>query len=108
VIIDMAIDNQGFNRFEIFIIWKLVYHRWWCAKHLARRDAAKGAPDRQYDAAADAIDKLVKMKLVQSMKKQGRDDICVPRHLKHFFEKVLHEYRGKEGYEFIRGLEYIK
>ncbi|MGA9139432.1 MAG: hypothetical protein WBZ29_04355, partial [Methanocella sp.] len=67
-----------------------------------------GIPGRRYEAAAEAIDSLISKKLIQSMKKQGRDDICAPKHLKSYFERLLHEYHGKEGYEFIRGLEYIK
>lgn len=104
----IVIDGTGFDRFEMYIIWKLVSHRWWCDKHLDRRDAVKGTPGRRYGDAADAIDSLVRKKLVQSMKKQGRDDICAPKHLKSYFERLLHEYHGKDGYEFIRGLEYIK
>jgi hypothetical protein len=101
-------NDIGFDRFELYIIWKLVYHRWWCDKHLDRRDAVKGAPDRRYDYAFEAIDSLVKKKLIQSMKKQGREDICVPKHLKSYFEKLLREHRSRDGYEFIRGLEFIK
>lgn len=104
----MDTGESGFDRFELFIIWKLVYHSWWCDKHLARRDAVKGAPDRRYDYAAEAIDRLVKKKLIQSVKKQGRDDICAPKHMKKYFEKILLEYRGLEGFEYIRGLEFIK
>jgi hypothetical protein len=104
----MAVVEYEYDRFELFIIWKLVYHRWWCDKHLNRRDAVKGAPDRRYDLADEAIDQLVRKKLVQSLKKQGRDDICVSKYLKNYFEKLLHEYQGKDGFEFIRGLEYIR
>jgi hypothetical protein len=104
----MQSDNCEFDKFELYIIWKLVTHRWWCDKHLARRDAVKGIPGGRYDDAADALDRLIKRKFIRSLKKQGRDDICVPKHLKNYFEKILKEYRGIEGFEFIRGLEFIK
>lgn len=104
----MDIMEIANDRFEVFIIWKLTYHSWWCDKHLYRRDAVKGAPDRRYDQAADAIDRLVKKRMIQNMKKQGRDDICASKQLKSDFEKLLYVYQGKEGFEFIKGLEFIK
>jgi hypothetical protein len=103
----MQVDDE-FDKYELFIIWKLVSHRWWCNKHIDRRDAVKGIPDREYDDAIDAIDRLVKKMLIQNMKKQGRNDICAPKKYMGYFVKILYKYRGKEGYEFIKGLEFIK
>jgi hypothetical protein len=74
----MVITEGGFDRFKVYIIWKLVVHRWWCDKHIDRRDLIKGTPGRRYDDAADAIGGLVRKKLIQNMKKQGREDICAP------------------------------
>lgn len=104
----MAAIKEEYDRFELFIIWKLVYHRWWCEKHLDRRDAVKSAPERRYNDAGAAIDSLVRRQLIRSMKKQGRDDICAPKHFKDYFTGLLKEYQNKNGYEFIRGLEFIR
>jgi hypothetical protein len=104
----MSIVEYEYNRFELFIIWKLVYHRWWCEKHLSRRDTVKGAPEGRYGDAAAAIDSLVRKQLVRSVKKQGREDICVPKQLKNYFEHLLIEYQNKDGYGFIRGMDFIR
>jgi|AGTN01.2.fsa_nt_gi hypothetical protein len=104
----MVRESGSFDMYEIYIIWKLVSHRWWCDKHIDRRDAVKGIPGGRYSDADDAIDRLVRKRYVLRMKKQGREDICAPKHMKNYFEKILEEYRGEEGFEFIKGLEFIK
>jgi hypothetical protein len=88
-----------FSEYELYILNKLAVHSWWCNKHVSRDDLIKGRLKSDSHLYKEAIDILVKNKIVSQYKSQSRNDICLPKGHRDLVINTLKNNVGK--YDFI-------
>ncbi len=91
---------------EIRMLYKIVYKRRWCDKHISKEDLASGTPIHERGLFMAAIDSLITKQWLVPYKSQGREDVCINKQNMQRAKDTLTNHESE--YTFIRGLQFIR
>lgn len=90
---------EQLSEYEIYIVNRIAIKTRWCNKHISREDLLQGRKVSDLDLYGEAIDSLVRKKILRIYKSQGRDDYCLPKTHLNMVISLLKKNVGK--YDFI-------
>jgi hypothetical protein len=91
---------------ELRMLYKIVYKRRWCNKHISQEDLMSGTPKGDRDQYRVAIKNLIRKGWFKAYKSQGRVDVCIPKTNK---KKALDALKAhQDEYSFIANLGFVR
>lgn len=98
--------ERSYSEYELRILYNMYRQGTWCDKHLNINKVTNGIPSHNQDKAKKAAKELTKIGLILSLKKQSREDYCMPKTNREVIISILEKYEDK--YKFIQHLEFIR
>jgi hypothetical protein len=98
--------EREYTEYELRVLYNLCSEGTWCDKHLNINKVINGIPCHNLKKAKKAVKDLKKIGLIAGLKKQGREDYCMPKTYREEILLILGKY--EDQYSFIQYLEFIR